>query len=74
MKMAEDKQQAAAQAQAANPNVMNVNELKALFSNPKANIPIFYGGHTNDSITVKFMFYGIKIAQASYNWSEPASN
>jgi hypothetical protein len=33
--MAEDKQQAAAQAQIANPNIMNVNELKTLFSNPK---------------------------------------
>jgi hypothetical protein len=32
--MAEDDQQAAAQAQAANPNIMNINELKMLFSNP----------------------------------------
>jgi hypothetical protein len=41
--MAEDQQQAVAQAQAAHPNVMNVNELKTLFSNPKADIPFFMG-------------------------------
>jgi hypothetical protein len=40
--MVEDEEQAAAQA--ANPNVMNANELKTLFSDPKADIPIFYGG------------------------------
>ncbi len=49
---------------------MNVNELKALFSNPKADIPIFYGNHTKDSITAKFMFDRIKIAQATYHWSD----
>ncbi len=37
--MAEDKQQATAQA--ANPNVMNINESKTLFSNPKVDITIF---------------------------------
>ncbi len=39
--MAEDEQQAAAQA--ANPNIMNVNELKTLFSNPKATSQFFMG-------------------------------
>jgi hypothetical protein len=39
--VAEDEQQP--DAQAANPNVMHVNELKTLFSNPKADIPIFTG-------------------------------
>jgi hypothetical protein len=67
--MKED-EQGAAQAQAADPNVMNVNELKTLFSNPKADIPIFFGDHRKDSITAKFMFYRIKIAQATYNWSD----
>jgi hypothetical protein len=71
--MTEDKQQAAAYAQAADPNVMNVNELKTLFSNPKAVIPIFYGDHTKDSITAKFMFDCIKIAQATYYWSAAAT-
>ncbi len=51
--MAEDEQQAAAQA--ANPNVMNVNELKTLFSNPKAHIPIFYEDNMKDSIRAKFL-------------------
>jgi hypothetical protein len=49
---------------------MNVNELKTLFSNPKADIPIFYGDHTKDSITAKFMFDQIKIAQTTYQWSD----
>ncbi len=39
--MAKDKQQAAAQAQAANPQIMNVNKLKTLLSYPKAEIPFF---------------------------------
>jgi hypothetical protein len=61
--MTEDKQQAAAQA--ANPNVMNVNELKTMFSNPKVYIPIFYRANTKDSHTAKFMFDQIKIAQTT---------
>jgi hypothetical protein len=48
--MANDKQQATAQAQAsAYPNVINVNEQKTLFSNPRADIPIFHGDQTKDS-------------------------
>jgi hypothetical protein len=39
--MAKDEQQAAAGAQAANSNNMNVNQLNALFSNPKAKILFF---------------------------------
>jgi hypothetical protein len=65
MKIAEDQQQAAAQA--ANPKVMNVNELKTLFSNPKADIPIFYGDHSKDSVMAKSMFDRIKIVQATYH-------
>jgi hypothetical protein len=61
--MAEDEQQAAAQA--ADPNV---NEMKTLFSNPKADITIFYRDHTMDSIMTKFMFDWIKIALATYHW------
>ena len=63
---------AAGQAQAGQGNVVNVNELKALFSNPKADSPICYGDHTKDTLTVKFMFDCIKIAQAAYNWSDAA--
>jgi hypothetical protein len=65
-KMAEGKQQA-------NPHVMNVNELKTLFSNPKAYIPNFYGDRTNDSITSKFMYDRIKIAQTTCHWSDSAT-
>jgi hypothetical protein len=55
---------------AANPNILNVNKLKTLCSNPKADIHIFYGDHTKDSITAKFMFDHIKIAQATYHCSD----
>jgi hypothetical protein len=72
--MAEDEQQAVAQAQASNPNLMNIIELKTLFSNPKADIPIFYEDYTKDSITAKFMFDHIKIAQATYHWSDAATD
>jgi hypothetical protein len=52
--MAEDAHRVAAQAQAADQNVMIVNELKTLFSNPKGDIPILYGDHTKNSITPNF--------------------
>jgi hypothetical protein len=52
---------------------MNVNKLKTLFSNPKADIPIFYGDHTKDSITAKNLFDRIKIAQTTYHWSDIAT-
>jgi hypothetical protein len=68
--MAKDKQRKAAQA--ANPNIMNVNKLKTLFSNPKADIPVFYRDSTKDSIMAKFMFDRIKIAQMTYHWSDSA--
>ena len=64
---------AAGQAQARQGNVVNVNELKTLFSNPNADIPIFYGDHIRDTVTAKFMFDHIKIAQATYNWSDAAT-
>jgi hypothetical protein len=71
--MAKDEQQAAAQAQAvANHKVMNVNELKTLLSNPKADTPIFYGDHTKDSTAATFVFNQIKIAQMTYHWSDAA--
>jgi hypothetical protein len=71
--MADDELQATAQAQTADPNVLNVNELKILFSNSMADIPIFYGDHTKDSITAKFMFDCNKVAQATYHWSDAAT-
>jgi hypothetical protein len=52
---------------------MNVNDLKTLFSNPKAYIPIFFEDHTKDSITAKFMFDCINTAQATYHWSDAAT-
>ena len=54
-------------------NVVNVDELKTLFSNPKADIPIFYGDRTKDTVTPKFMYDRIKIAQTTYRWSDEAT-
>jgi hypothetical protein len=52
---------------------MNLNELKTLFLNPKADILIFYGDIPKDSIIAKFMFDWINIAQATYRWSDAAT-
>ena len=51
-----------------------VNQLKTLFSNPKADIPIFYGEKSRDSITAKFMYDRIIIAQTTYRWSDAATS
>jgi hypothetical protein len=39
-----------------NPQIVNVNELKTIFSNYKADIPVFYEDITKYSVTAKFMF------------------
>jgi hypothetical protein len=48
-------------------NLVNVNELKTLFSNPKADIAIFYGDHTKEAVTSKYIYDQIKIAQMTYH-------
>ncbi len=50
-----------------------VNQLETLFSNPKADIPIFYGDKNKDSVTAKFMYDRIVIAQTTYRWSDAAT-
>ena len=50
-----------------------VNQLETLFSNPKADIPIFYGDKNKDSVTAKFMYDRIIIAQTTYRWSDAAT-
>jgi hypothetical protein len=68
--MAIDKQKAAAKAHAAYPNVMNVNELKTLVSNPKADMLIFYGDHTKDSIIAKDQdcSSNLPLVRCIYSW------
>ncbi len=58
---------------AAAANNQMVNQLKTIFSNPKANIPVFCGDKTKDSVTVKLMYDRIIIAQATYRWSDAAT-
>ena len=64
-------QPGAGAAAAANNQI--VNQLETIFSNPKADIPIFYGEKTRDSITAKFMYDRIIIAQTTYRWSDAAT-
>ena len=58
---------------AAAANNQMVNQLETIFSNPKTDIPIFYGESTRDSITAKFMYDHIIIAQTTYRWSDAAT-
>jgi hypothetical protein len=58
---------------AAAANSQMVNQLETIFSNPKADIPIFYKEKSRDSITAKFMYDGIIIAQTTYRWSDSAT-
>ena len=60
-------------AAAAAANNQMVNQLETIFSNPKADIPVFYGDKTKDSVTAKFMYDRIMIAQATYRWSDAAT-
>jgi hypothetical protein len=62
-----------ANAAAAAANNQMVNQLETIFSNPKADIPVFYGDKTRDSVTAKFMYDRIIIAQATYRWSDTAT-
>jgi len=68
---AQNAQPAAGAAAAANNQI--VNQLQTIFSNPKADIPIFYGEKTRDSITAKFMYDRIIIAQTTYRWTDAAT-
>jgi hypothetical protein len=49
-----------------------VNQLETIFSNPKADIPVFYGDITKDSVTAKFIYDCIIIALSTYRWSDAA--
>ncbi len=50
-----------------------VNQLETIFSNPKADIPIFYGEKKQRFKTAKFMYDRIIIAQRTYRWSDAAT-
>jgi hypothetical protein len=54
-------------------NIFNVNVLKIIFWNPKADIPIFYGDNAKDSVKAKLMYNQIQIAQTTYHWSDAAT-
>jgi hypothetical protein len=58
---------------AAAANNQMVNKLETIFSNPKADIHVFYEDITKDSVTAKFIYDRIIIAQATYRWSDVAT-
>ena len=72
---AQNAQPAQGAAQGAGPAAADqmVNQLQTIFSNPKADIPVFYGDKSRDSVTAKFMYDRIIIAQTTYRWSDAAT-
>ena len=72
---AQNPQPAQGAAQGAGPAAADqmVNQLQTIFSNPKADIPVFYGEKNRDSVTAKFMYDRIIIAQTTYRWSDAAT-
>ena len=57
-------------APAAVAQLIDVNQLKTAFGNPKADIPIFYGGASLDNVSAKFLSERIRIAHTTYGWSQ----
>ena len=59
--------QAPAPAQAATGQpLIDVNQLRTAFSNPKADIPLFYRDSTLDNLSAKFLLDRIKIAYTTH--------
>ena len=59
-----------APAAAAQAQLIDVNQLKTAFGNPKADIPIFYGDASLDNVSAKFLLERIRIARTTYGWSD----
>ena len=57
-------------APAAAAQLIDVNQLKTAFGNPKADIPIFYGDASLDNGSAKFLLERIRIARTTYGWSD----
>jgi hypothetical protein len=53
-------------------HMVNVNEVKTTFSNPKDDIPLFYEDITIDSVIAKSMYDQIIITQTMYHCSATA--
>ena len=50
--------------------LINVNQLRTAFSNPKADITCFYGFSTFDKVSAKFLLERIRIAHTIYGWTD----
>ena len=59
-----------APAPAAAAQLIDANQLKTAFSNPKADIPIFYGDASLDNVSAKFFLERIRIARTTYGLSD----
>ena len=55
-----------AQAAAVGQPLIDINQLRMAFSNPKADIPLFYRNATMDNVNAKFLFNRVKIALTTY--------
>jgi hypothetical protein len=56
-----------------NPQMVNANEFKTIFSNPKADIPVYFEKITEDSLRTKCMYDQILFAQTTYQLSDAAT-
>ena len=54
-----------APAAAAQAQLIDVNQLKTAFGNPKADIPIFYGDASLDNVSAKFLLERFRIARST---------
>ena len=57
-------------APAAAAQLIDVNQLKTAFGNPKGDIPIFYGDASMDNVSAKFLLDRIRIATTAYRWTD----
>ena len=63
--------QAHAPAQpAARQPLIDINQLRKAFSNPKADILLFYGDSIMDYVSAKFLLDRIKMAPTTYGWTD----
>ena len=57
-------------APAAAAQLIDVNQLKTAFGNPKADMPIFYGDASMDNVSAKFLLDRIRIASTMCGWTD----
>ena len=60
-----------AQEAAAGQTLIDMNKLRTAFSNPKVDIPLFYGDSALENLSAKFLLHRIRNARTTYEcWDE----